>query len=143
MPLRVPYSLILALGATAIVWLLIPLVTRLAWRLGAVATPGPRHVHAEPVPRLGGLAMAAAVLGVSWLAVAFPGPAQQLDRHYLVGLTLAAIPVLALGLVDDTRGLSAVVKLALQTCAAMVLVLFGYGVPLLTNPLGGELRSGL
>jgi UDP-GlcNAc:undecaprenyl-phosphate GlcNAc-1-phosphate transferase len=143
MPFRIPYSLILALGATGIVWLLVPLVTRLAWRLGAVATPGPRHVHAEPVPRLGGLAMAAAVLGVSWLAVAFPGPAQLLDRRYLEGLTCAAIPVLALGLVDDTRGLTAPVKLALQTCAAMVLVLFGYGVPLLTNPFGGELTSGL
>lgn len=143
MPFRVPYSLLLALGATAIVWALIPLVTRLAWRVGAVAEPGPRHVHVEPVPRLGGLAMAAAVLGVSWLAVAFPGPARLLDRHYLVGLTCAAIPVLALGLTDDTRGLTPVVKLALQACAAMVLALFGYGVPLLTNPFGGELHSGV
>ncbi|MFI5371795.1 MAG: glycosyltransferase family 4 protein [Candidatus Eisenbacteria bacterium] len=143
MPFHVPYSLILALGAAGIVALLVPPSTRLAWRLGAVAQPGPRHVHREPVPRLGGLAMTLAVLVVAWLAVLLPGPGRMLDRRHLVGLTFAAIPVLALGLTDDIRGLGPLVKLALQTCAAMVLVLFGYGVPLLTNPLGGEFHSGL
>jgi UDP-GlcNAc:undecaprenyl-phosphate GlcNAc-1-phosphate transferase len=34
------------------------------------------------------------------------------------------------------------VKLAIQTCAALVLVMFGYGVPLITNPFGGSISSG-
>jgi len=142
MPLRIPYSLILALGGAAIVTLLMPAVTRLAWRIGAVAQPGPRHVHHEPVPRLGGLAMAVAVLGVSWLAVMLPGPGHLLDRRHLIGLSCAAIPVLALGLVDDTRGLGPVIKLVLQACGALVLTTFGYGVSRITNPFGSELLSG-
>lgn len=142
MPFRIPYSLILALGATAIVWLLVPLVIPLARRLGAIAEPGDRHVHREAVPRLGGLAIAVAVLAVSWLAVALPGPAQLLDRRHLIGLTCAAIPVLALGLVDDVRGLGPWIKLALQICAGLVLVTFGYGVASVTNPAGGEFTTG-
>ena len=39
-----------------------------------------------------------------------------------VGLTLAAVPILMLGTVDDVRGTHPWVKLAIQTCAALVLV---------------------
>ena len=139
---RIPYSLMLALGSAAIVVAATPFTMNLARRLGALAQPGPRHVHREPVPQLGGLAMALAVLGMSWLAFALPGPAQQLNVRHLIGLSLASLPILALGLVDDTRGVPPYAKLGLQTCAALVLVSFGYGVPLLTNPMGGELHAG-
>ena len=140
--MHIPYSLVLALGAALVVLLGTPLTMRLARRLGAIAEPGPRHVHREPVPRLGGLAIAVAVLGTLWIAFALPGPAHQLDTRPLLGLTLAAIPILMLGLVDDTRGVPALAKLGVQACAALVLVLFGFGVPLVTHPLGGELATG-
>src|SRR5439155_27359666 len=61
----------------------------------------------------------------------------------LLGLTLAAVPMLALGAVDDLRGTHPWVKLAIQACAALILVLFGYGVPVLTNPFGGSFSSGV
>jgi UDP-GlcNAc:undecaprenyl-phosphate GlcNAc-1-phosphate transferase len=141
--MRVPYSLILALAALAVTLVATPLVIRLARRAGALDRPGPRRIHAEPVPTLGGLALALAVLGVAWGARAFPGPAQLLDLRQLLGLTLAAIPILALGLVDDLRGVRPWAKLAIQACAALVLVLFGYGVPVITNPLGGSFTSGV
>lgn len=142
MTVRVPYSLLLVLGAGLVTLLLTPLAARLARRSGAIALPGPRHIHREPTPRLGGLAMAAAVLGVAWLARALPGPAAFLDPAPLLGFTLACVPVLALGWVDDTRGVPPVAKLVVQACAAMVLTMFGYGVPLLTNPLGGSVATG-
>jgi len=139
---RVPYSLLLALGAGLVTLLLTPLAARLARRAGAIALPGPRHIHREPTPRLGGLAMAGAVLGVAWLARALPGPAALLDPAPLLGFTLACVPVLALGWMDDTRGVPPGAKLVVQACAAMVLTMFGYGVPLLTNPLGGSVATG-
>jgi UDP-GlcNAc:undecaprenyl-phosphate GlcNAc-1-phosphate transferase len=139
---RVPYSLFLALATAAVVLALTPLAERLARRVGAMAKPGPRHVHREPTPQLGGLAMAAAVLGVAWLARWVPGPAGMLEPGPLIGFTLASIPLLALGWVDDTRGVVPVAKLVVQACAALVLAAFGYGVPLLTNPLGDSIEAG-
>jgi UDP-GlcNAc:undecaprenyl-phosphate GlcNAc-1-phosphate transferase len=138
----VPYSLSLALAAAALALLATPLAMALARRAGALDHPGPRRIHRDPVPRLGGLALAAAVLGVAWGARGLPGPAASLDVRPLLGLTLAAIPMLALGIVDDLRGTSPWVKLAIQTCAALVLVLFGYGVPVVTNPFDGGVASG-
>ena len=133
-----PYSLALALAAAAVTLALTPGVMILARRTGALDHPGPRRVHRDPVPTLGGLALVVAVLGVAWGARLLPGPAAALDVKPLLGLTLAAIPMVALGLVDDLRGAGAWAKLAIQASAAMVLVLFGYGVPVLTNPFNDD-----
>jgi UDP-GlcNAc:undecaprenyl-phosphate GlcNAc-1-phosphate transferase len=137
-----PYSLQLALAAALVAWALTPLARRLAVRLGAIDQPDDRRIHTEPTPRYGGLAIAAAVLGVAWLARALPGPAAALDSRPLLGLTCAAVPILALGLVDDRRSVPPLVKLVVQACAALTLTVFGYGVPMLTNPLGPPIASG-
>lgn len=139
---RFPYSLLISLAAMAATLVLVPPVMRLARATGALDRPGPRRIHKEPVPTLGGVAIAIAVLGVAWLARMLPGPARELDPQPLLGLTFATIPVLALGIVDDLRGTPPWVKLAIQACAALVLVNFGYGIPLLTNPFGGPIQSG-
>jgi UDP-GlcNAc:undecaprenyl-phosphate GlcNAc-1-phosphate transferase len=138
----VPYSLILALGTLAMTLLATPVVMALARRIGALDRPGPRRVHQNAVPTLGGLAIAAAVLGVAWMARVLPGPARELDPRPLLGLTLAALPILALGVRDDIAGVTPWVKLAVQACAAAVLVLFGYGIPLVSNPFGAPLALG-
>ncbi len=137
-----PYSLALALSSLALTLLVTPLVMALSRRFGALDQPGPRRVHHDPVPTLGGLAIAVAVLGVAWAARLLPGPARSLDAQPLLGLTLAAIPILALGIRDDLVGVTPWVKLALQACSAAVLVLFGYGIPLVTNPFGPPLPLG-
>lgn len=137
-----PYSLKLALGTLAVTLLATPVIMALARRLGALDRPGPRRVHHDAIPTLGGLAIAAAVLGVAWLARVLPGPAYALDSRPLLGLTLAAVPILALGVRDDLAGVSPWVKLAVQACAAAVLVVFGYGIPLVTNPFGPPLALG-
>jgi UDP-GlcNAc:undecaprenyl-phosphate GlcNAc-1-phosphate transferase len=140
--MRIPYSLSIALAAAAVALLATPVVIAAARRAGAFDHPGPRRIHREPVPTLGGLALVLAVLGAAWVARLLPGPAGALDVKPLLGLTLAAIPMVALGLVDDLRGAGPWAKLAIQTSAAMVLVLFGYGVPVLTNPFNGNFASG-
>lgn len=137
-----PYSLALALASAAVAWLLTPLARALALRTGAVDHPGHRRIHATPTPRFGGLGIAAAVLGVAWAARVLPGPARELDPLPLLGLTCAAVPILLLGVYDDRWGASPWTKLAVQALAALVLVRFGYGVPLLTNPLGPAVVTG-
>ncbi|MBI5168611.1 MAG: undecaprenyl/decaprenyl-phosphate alpha-N-acetylglucosaminyl 1-phosphate transferase [Candidatus Eisenbacteria bacterium] len=139
----VPYSLQLALAAGLVALALTPLARALAIRVGAMDVPDARRVHDRPMPRFGGLAIAAGVLGVAWLARLLPGPAAALEPRPLLGLTFAAIPILALGMADDRWSVSPWVKLAVQACAALTLTVFGYGVPLLTNPLGPPIELGL
>ncbi|HEY3216962.1 MAG TPA: MraY family glycosyltransferase [Candidatus Eisenbacteria bacterium] len=143
MTLRVPYSLTLALAALAVTLMATPVTMSIARRSGALDRPGPRRIHDRPVPTLGGLALALAVLGVMWLGYALPGPARQLDSHPLRGLTLASLVMLALGVVDDLRRLSPWAKLGGQALAALVLAGFGFGIPALTNPFGGQLVTGV
>ncbi len=137
-----PYSLQLALATILLTLILTPIVRWLAQRSGALDRPGPRRVHVEAVPTLGGLAMVVATLGVAWLARALPGPAQELDVRPLLGLSLAALPLLGLGIVDDTVGVPPWVKLAVQLLAGIILVSFGYSVPLVTNPFGAPVTAG-
>jgi UDP-GlcNAc:undecaprenyl-phosphate GlcNAc-1-phosphate transferase len=109
--------------------------------VGAFDQPGPRRVHREPVPTLGGLAIVLSVLGTAWLARLLPGPARELGLGPLAGLTLAAVPIVALGIVDDRVGVAPTSKLGVQACAALVLSLFGFGVTEITNPFGGTLAA--
>jgi len=138
----VPTSLQLALAAFALMLVCTPLVRRLAIRAGALDRPGPRRVHRDPVPTLGGLAMVVATLGVAWIAHALPGEVGELDMRPLLGLSFAAIPLLGMGLVDDTVGVAPGVKLALQALAGVILMGFGYGVPLVSNPFGVPFEAG-
>jgi UDP-GlcNAc:undecaprenyl-phosphate GlcNAc-1-phosphate transferase len=139
---RIPYSLILAVSTMAATLLIVPMVMRWARRIGALDHPGPRRIHAKAVPTLGGIAFAITVLGGAWIARLLPGPASALDLYPLIGITLASIPILALGITDDLRGTPPLAKLGVQACAALVLYHFGLGVPTLTNPIGGNLDPG-
>ncbi|HEX5615215.1 MAG TPA: MraY family glycosyltransferase [Acidimicrobiia bacterium] len=69
-----------------------PLAARVARRLGVVDHPGELKVHATPVPYLGGVAV----------LVAMAGPLAAHRPALLLPLALA----LALGVADDSRGLS-------------------------------------
>jgi len=137
-----PYSLGLAAASGALATAFTPVARALAVRVGALDHPGPRRVHAVATPRFGGLGMAAAVLAVAWVARVLPGPARELDVRPLLGLSLASVPILALGVLDDIGSVGPWVKLAVQACAALTLTVFGYGVPLLTNPFGDAIVTG-
>ena len=137
-----PYSLILALASLVMTLMATPMVMRLARRFGALDRPGPRRIHREPIPTMGGLAMVISVLGVAWAARLLPGPARILDMIPLIGITIATIPVLALGVADDTRGAGPWIKLLCQAAAAVILFRFGIGVPLLSNPFGPPIETG-
>src|SRR5579864_1522053 len=80
-------------------------VRSLALRVGMVDLPGPRKVHVEPIPLLGGLAMYGGVM----LAIifAFDGPA----RAQSVGIVTGATLVAAVGFLDDRGWLHHQIKL--------------------------------
>lgn len=96
---------------------LIPLLTRLATRFGVVDRPMPRKVHVHPIPRVGGIGIAAGALIplVLWV------PVDDALRSYLLG----ALVLLGFGIWDDARELSARAKFLGQLLAVIPLVYFG------------------
>jgi UDP-GlcNAc:undecaprenyl-phosphate GlcNAc-1-phosphate transferase len=122
-------AFLLALVLSAV---LTPAVRRLALKYGIVDRPGEgRKIHTKPIAYLGGLAIFAAFL----IAVAVTlAPSRQLDA-----LLLGCAILVAVGVVDDVRGLSPWTKLGWQFLAAGVALAGGIGITSFTNPLGGEI----
>lgn len=118
--------LLVFLTALGVVLLATPVAGRLATRWGAVDLPGERRVHDSPTPRLGGLAIFAAILAAMTVASRLPA-FQEVFRTTSEpqAILLASLVIVVLGVLDDTRGVSAPAKLAGQILAAGVLVLFG------------------
>ncbi len=104
------------------------------------------EAHGEGVPRLGGVAVLAAVLVAIGLLLWWDN---ETSRHLRrkpqegLGLLLAAAVVFLLGLYDDLRGARPWQKLVVQFAAGMVLFAAGYHIELLTNPFtGGSMALG-
>ena len=95
-------------------------VRALALRVGMVDLPGPRKVHLQPIPLLGGLAMYGGVM----LAIifAFDGAA----RAQSVGIVTGATLVAAVGFLDDRGWLHHQIKLFVgMPLAACILLASG------------------
>jgi UDP-GlcNAc:undecaprenyl-phosphate GlcNAc-1-phosphate transferase len=116
---------IVFLVAAAVTFALTPVVTRMSVRWGAVVKPDERRIHEHPTPTLGGIAMLVALLvalGVAWLLPAFR-PVFESSEPF--GVAIAAIVILAIGMLDDLREVSAPAKVAGQVLAASILGLAG------------------
>lgn len=135
------FTLSVALGA-----LTVPLVQRLALRVGAVSVPGGRHVHARVMPRLGGLAIYAAFF-LPLVALFFVpsgiGAAFFVDRRRLVALVVGGTFLCLIGALDDWRGLRAKHKLAAQVAAATIAYFGGYRIDAVQLPVVGDLSMGI
>lgn len=118
-------ALIISLGVT-------PLVRKLAFRIGAVDKPSSRKVHAQPIPRLGGVGIVTAFL-VPFVILA------DFDRA-LLGLLLGIVILFSVGLIDDLKRLRARTKLFWQLIAAGVVLAGGIGIVYVTNPFGGVIN---
>ena len=104
------------LTAAALVLVLIPLVVRLAPRIGGVDYGGDRpRVHIRPVPRIGGVAIVVAILAAAAIWA-------DIDGAY-AGMLLGTGLVAIVGLYDDIRGLRPSTKLLAVTVVALIPVL--------------------
>jgi len=96
---------------------LIPLLRGLGERLNMVDEPQARKIHEQPMPRSGGLAMAAGMLVPILLWV----PGTPLVRSVLIGSWILVV----FGLADDIRGLDYRLKFVGQLTAALVVIVYG------------------
>jgi UDP-GlcNAc:undecaprenyl-phosphate GlcNAc-1-phosphate transferase len=128
--------------AAAVTYLTTPLARRFAQRIGAMAEPRDRDVHAIPTPRLGGLAMYAGLAAAFLVASQLPSLARVFRYSDVQAVMVAGGLVVLLGLVDDRWGLDALTKLAGQMVAAGVMVLMGLQLLTLTLPGGTAVSLG-
>ncbi|MFC9541790.1 glycosyltransferase family 4 protein [Lysinibacillus sp. NPDC056959] len=123
--------------------LLTPLVKRLAFKIGAVDAPNYRKVHARIMPRLGGLAIFLSFL----IAVAIFQPILIINENgsnFLLAIIIGACIIVATGVVDDMREISAKAKLVGQLIAALIVIFVGgIQIDMITLPFVGELNFGL
>src|ERR1700722_14117013 len=112
MPYVLPFllAMVVTIGA-------LPVFARMAAKWRIIDQPGARKVHSTPIPRSGGIAMAAGVLVAAVVAVHL----EPADQYFL----LAAGVLTLFGALDDRFDLDYRIKLVGQLIAVSIVVFAG------------------
>jgi UDP-GlcNAc:undecaprenyl-phosphate GlcNAc-1-phosphate transferase len=113
-------------GALLLAFVLTPLALRLARRRDILDHPGDHKGHNSPVPYLGGLAIVIA-LSVAVLVVGLAWPPESGFGELAAVLGMAVV-LSVVGLLDDLRGLSPIVRVLVETAAGFGVWAVGAGV---------------
>ena len=116
------------LTASAVCILLVPATMALARYFGAVAHPGDRHLHREPTPRLGGIALFG---GFAVALLIFGGP---VSNRWEVLAVCAAITVAMA--VDDILDLPWAMKATIEVGAGLLAAALGITISYFALPGG-------
>lgn len=105
-----------------------PVVKSFAKQVGAIDIPdNKRHIHKQPIPRMGGLAI---FIGFLLSVLLFADITNQVR-----GILLGAILIVIVGAIDDVLNLNAWLKFGVQILAAVIAVLSGVIINVVSNPL--------
>lgn len=128
--------LILAFFTAAITVLVVtPFIMKLAVRIGATDKPNLRKVHQNIMPRLGGLAI--------FIGVAAGFFVSGLYTQRITGITVGALLIIIIGILDDVYELSAKVKLIGQIIVASVVVSTGLTIDFISIPFIDKYNLGI
>lgn len=108
-----------------------PFAGILSKRLGAVSEVGGRHVGKVPIGRLGGIAaLFGVVSSIVIHGVVYAPVRHSVGEHKIgiMGLGVALIFVVCIGVWDDIKRLSAIVKMLVQVAAAIVAYYSGFKI---------------
>jgi UDP-GlcNAc:undecaprenyl-phosphate GlcNAc-1-phosphate transferase len=128
------------IGAAVLSFILTPLVKRMALRYRMVDPPGARRINLTPVPRSGGLAIAASFLAVAGMflllneragLIAVP---PSLRPPAVAALLLGGAAAAVLGAIDDVFDLRARWQLLGQVALAAGTVALGIQIGIVNNP---------
>jgi UDP-GlcNAc:undecaprenyl-phosphate/decaprenyl-phosphate GlcNAc-1-phosphate transferase len=121
---------------------LTPMIRRIVLRYRIVDRPNARRVNTRPIPRAGGLAIAAAFLLVAGgfvllnVRIGWVPTPLNLDPANFLALFLGGAAAAALGGIDDLFDLRARWQLAGQVGLALIAVALGIGIIVINNPFG-------
>ena len=116
--------LILGIATFALVGGLTPVMRKIALKVGAVDRPNlERKTQKEPVPYLGGVAIAIGITVASFAALLYSDFSTETFNKAL-SVLLPAILISAMGLYDDLKNLEPWPRLAAQTVAGVAVAIY-------------------
>lgn len=107
-----------------------PIMKLIAEKTNIYDNPNIRKVHITPTPLLGGIAVYIAFAG----AVIY----NDVFSDELKGVAIGATIIFVLGIIDDIVGLSAVLKLIVQSIAIFITIAYGVVADFLPNTFWGH-----
>ena len=127
-------TLLALVAAMAISMMLIPIMVRFAPRLGLMDRPNVRKVHADPIPRVGGIGIVVGALVVNLFLL----PLDGMTQAYVLG----ALVLFVFGVWDDSSEIGHYPKFLGQFIAVAVVVFYG-GLYVISFPFvpGGEISA--
>jgi len=126
-PPTVGFVLLAIALAAVVAFATTPLVKMLSVKMGAMDVPkDSRRMHDHPIPRMGGLAIFFGFVFSVLLLIPLDKPRQ--------GMLLGAVLIVILGIFDDIYALPAKLKFVVQIAAALIAVLCGNEIKVLSNP---------
>lgn len=139
MPITSIFCLVVSCGLT---FLLAPLAIRLGTRFDLLDHPGRHKRHQQPVPFLGGTVLFVAfwttILSIGW----FRGTSALEPSESVPWIFAGSLVVFLIGLWDDLRPQSALVKLAVEAGAGLLLYMGGLKVDPISIPFMGQWALG-
>ena len=121
----------------AVTWLLVPIIIRRSQAWTVQREHSFHQMHAVPIPRLGGLALAVSFVLIVLGAHLFLGILRDRPGEKL-GITVTALAMFGLGFVDDLRPLGARKKLFGQVLIATIACIWISRIEVFQNPLTGQ-----
>ena len=103
--------------STIITVLLMPILIDLAGKLGLVDIPNSRKIHCDPIPRIGGIAMAVG----AFLPIALWSPMNR----FVISLLIGSSVLIIFGVADDMKNIGSKYKFIGQIIAALIVILYG------------------
>jgi UDP-GlcNAc:undecaprenyl-phosphate/decaprenyl-phosphate GlcNAc-1-phosphate transferase len=139
--------LVAFLLSLAIAAITTPLIARYATRnQWGFDLPTDRKIHTHPIPRVGGLAVAAAFFAPLFGLAVYTNRVSDLlyaDSRMFAAFCVGAFAILGLGIYDDLKGADAKLKLSVQASIALMLWFSGFRIELLGNPFGETIQLDL
>lgn len=111
-----------------------PFVIKLAYKIKATDKPNKRKVHEKMMPRLGGLAIFIGVIAGFFTA--------GLYSQKITGITIGAILIVIIGILDDKYELSAKIKFFGQILVAGIVVSTGLTIEFINIPFIAKIDLG-
>jgi len=123
----------------AISLLITPLIRLVAKKLNILDLPSERKAHKKPTPLLGGIPIFIAFNLTIFLGILFNF--EYLEKFYTskwISIFIAQLIILGIGIYDDIKKTKPWIKFLFQILAGSLLIVFGFGINLITNPFTGN-----
>ncbi len=125
-------------SAFAITLVTTPLAKKISIKVGAIDYPKDRGVHKKPMPRMGGVAI---VLGFMVTVLTLYRFDATMDMKQFAGFIVGAGIIVALGVMDDIKNLSAKLKFSIQIVAALIVIFSGTRINVVLWPVTAYLQT--